>query len=139
MTAKIVPLTENLSVASQIGLDDIARIGAAGFRTIINNRPDGDEPGQLSSADAGRAAAAAGLHYVYLPITAATLSRAEIDEFDRLLSSATGPVLAHCRSGTRCCLVWAATELVNRRQPAAALIRDAAGRGFDIAALTRFA
>jgi sulfide:quinone oxidoreductase len=138
MAAKIVRLTDQLSVASQIGLDDIPRIAAEGFRVIVNNRPDQEEPGQLAFADAARATEAAGLQYRYQPVMAATLTPAAIDEFDRLVAEADGPVLAHCRSGTRCYLLWAATELKKGRASAESLIREAAAKGFDISSLTRF-
>jgi len=139
MAAKITRLTDNLAVASQIAAGDIAAIAAAGYRAIINNRPDGEEPGQLSSAEARRDAEHAGLAYHYLPVTAATLTRAEIEEFGRLLNSVEGPVLAYCRSGTRCSLLWAGTRLLKGEAPAESLIQDAAAQGFEISSLARFA
>lgn len=138
MPAKIVRLTDKLSVASQIDDADIAAIAAQGYRAIINNRPDGEEPSQLVSTGAKRQAESAGLSYHYLPFTAATLTDADIATFDRLMAELDGPVLAHCRSGTRCYLIWAATQARKGNASADTLIREAAGRGFDISALTRF-
>ena len=40
-------INDQLSVAAQISLDDLAAFKAAGYTTIINNRPDNEEPGQL--------------------------------------------------------------------------------------------
>jgi uncharacterized protein (TIGR01244 family) len=139
MLAKITRLTDRLSVASQIAASDIPEIAAAGYRTIINNRPDGEEPGQLPATEAQRDAEEAGLLYRYLPVTAATLTLAEVEEFGRLLSSLEGPVLAHCRSGTRCCLLWSATQLLKGEASAESLIQQAAAQGFEISALARFA
>jgi uncharacterized protein (TIGR01244 family) len=139
MQAKIVSLTENFAVASQIGAGDIAEIAAAGYRTLINNRPDGEQEGQLSSQEAMRQAEAAGMSYHYLPITAATLTTAQVEEFERLLASIEGPVLAHCRSGTRCCLLWSVAELRKGAGDAEALIRRGADQGFSIPELARFA
>jgi sulfide:quinone oxidoreductase len=139
MHAKIVSLTENLAVASQITAEDIPEIAALGYRTLINNRPDGEEPGQLPAEEARAKAEAAGLTYHYLPFTAATLTEADIAAFDRLLgTTAEGPVLAHCRSGTRCCLIWAATELRHDGGSSQDLIAKAAALGFEISALSRF-
>jgi sulfide:quinone oxidoreductase len=139
MHAKIVALTPNLSVASQIVDSDIAEIVAAGFRTLINNRPDDEEPGQLGAGSARQAAEASGLAYHYLPFTAATLTVREIEAFEALMEDAEGPILAHCRSGTRCYLLWAATQVRCGAASTEALIQQAAERGFDIAALRRFA
>jgi sulfide:quinone oxidoreductase len=139
MQAKITPLTDKLSVASQITLGDIDELAASGVRALINNRPDGEEHGQLESADARGRAAALGIAYHYLPFTAATLTAADIDEFESLMARTEGPVVAHCRSGTRCYLLWAAAELRNGTATADSLIAGAAARGFDITALKRFA
>jgi uncharacterized protein (TIGR01244 family) len=137
MQAKITSLTDGFSVASQIAPDDIAEIAGAGFRTLINNRPDGEEPGQLSSATARGTAEGLGIAYHYLPFTAASLTTADIDTFEALMAGAQGPVIAHCRSGTRCYLIWAASQ-VRKGASAEGLIRQAAEQGFDIAALRRF-
>lgn len=139
MPLKIVSLTENLAVAPQIVLADIPDIAALGYRTLINNRPDAEEPGQLAASEARAAAERSGLAYEYFPVTAATLTVAEINAFDRMLASLEGPVLAHCRSGTRCYLLWAATQVRAGNASADSLIRQASERGFDISALARFA
>jgi uncharacterized protein (TIGR01244 family) len=139
MQTKIVSLTPNFAVASQIGADDIAEIAAAGYRTLINNRPDGEQEGQLSSQEAKRKAEAAGMDYHYLPITAATLTTAQVEEFERLLAGLEGPILAHCRSGTRCCLLWSIAELRKGADNAEALIQRGAEQGFSIPELSRFA
>ena len=139
MPAKIVRLTDTLSVASQIDAEDIPKIAALGFRTIVNNRPDDEEPSQLPYIDARRIAEEIGVAYYYQPVTTATLTKTEIDAFGILISRLHGNVLAHCRSGTRCYLLWAATQLGQPGVTAEGLIQQAAERGFDISALARFA
>ena len=138
MQAKITPLTDNFSVASQIAAADSPEIASAGFHTLINNRPDDEESGQLASGVARGKAEALGVAYHYLPFTAASLTPADIDAFETLMADAKGPILAHCRSGTRCYLIWAASQ-VRKGAPAETLIQQAAAQGFDIAALRRFA
>ncbi|WP_309605754.1 beta-lactamase hydrolase domain-containing protein, partial [Phenylobacterium sp.] len=44
-------VTEDLSVAPQIGVADVAEAARQGFSLIINNRPDGEEPGQPTGAE----------------------------------------------------------------------------------------
>ena len=139
MSLKITAITEQLAVAPQIAAADIADIAAKGYRTLVNNRPDNEAPGQLPSEEARRLAEKAGLRYEYFPITAPTLTSDQVDEFSRLLAGLEGPVLAYCRSGSRCSLLWAATELRKSRTSPDTLIRKLAERGFDISSLTRFA
>ena len=135
---QIHPLADQLSVAAQVDVADIAALAAQGFRSIINNRPDGEDPGQLPAADARRAAEAQGIAYHHIPVTAASLSRADVDAFAAVLRSAPQPIVVHCRSGTRSTLLWALTRLDEGADPAA-LIAAAARHGIDIAALPAFA
>lgn len=126
-------LTESLSVAGQIAPDDVAAIAAAGFKTIINNRPDGEKPGQPAS-DAVRAAAeAAGLAYHINPLVPGGLTPAIVAEQGRLLREAEGPVLAHCASGNRSTILWALCNPDGL--DADERIRRAAEVGYDIAGL----
>ena len=130
----LAELAPGLSATGALGPDDIDALAASGVRTIINNRPDGEDPGQLPAADARQLAEAHGLAYHHIPVTAATLSRADVDAFAAALKAAEQPVVVHCRSGTRSTLLWALARLRDGADPAA-LINEAARHGIDIAAL----
>jgi uncharacterized protein (TIGR01244 family) len=134
MTAELIPLAPGLSAAGRLDRADIDALAQAGVRTIINNRPDGEDPGQLSAAEAKRLAEAHGIAYHHIPITAATLTRADVDAFAVTLRDAAAPVVAHCRSGTRSTLLWALTRMREGADPLA-LIAEAARHGVDIAGL----
>ena len=131
---EIVSLGPGLSVAGRLDGPDIEALARAGVRTIINNRPDGEDQGQLSVAEARRIAEAHGLAYHHIPITAATLSRADVDAFAATLRDAPAPVVAHCRSGTRSALLWALSRMREGADPFA-LVAEAARHGIDIASL----
>ena len=81
MPAQLFALAPGVSAAGRLDRTDIDALAAAGVRTIINNRPDGEDPGQLPAAEARRIAEAHGIAYHHIPITAATLSRADVDAF----------------------------------------------------------
>lgn len=130
----IRPIDETISVAPQITPDMVAEIAAAGFVGIVNNRPDGEEFGQPEAAAVGAAAAAAGLSYVEIPITHAGFSHPQIDAMVQALESATGPVLAYCRSGTRSCNLWALAQAKLGADPDT-LIAKGAGAGYDLSGL----
>jgi uncharacterized protein (TIGR01244 family) len=134
----LVPLAAGLSAAGKLDATDIDALADAGVRTIINNRPDGEDPGQLPAAEARRLAVAHGIAYHHIPVTAATLSRADVDAFAAALKSAPQPIVAHCRSGTRSTLLWALARLREGADPFA-LVAEAAQHGIDIAALPAIA
>jgi len=134
MSPQLVSLRPGLSITGGLHRPDIEALARLGVRTIVNNRPDGEDQGQLSAAEARRLAEAHGLVYHHIPITAATLSRADVDAFAAALRDAPTPVVAHCRTGTRSTLLWA---LVRMREgaDALALVAEAARHGIDIASL----
>ena len=134
MSAQLFALAPGVSVAGRLDRADIDALAAAGVRTIINNRPDDEDPGQLPAAEARRIAEAHGIAYHHIPITAATLSRADVDAFGAALRDAPAPVVAHCRSGTRSALLWALTR-TREGDDALSLISKAAQHGIDIAGL----
>ena len=104
----IVKLTENLAVSAQISLDDVAQIAAAGYKVLINNRPDGEDSHQPAGALIATAAEAAGMEYHHIPITAASFPGPDLEAITDLFDDPSRPVLAFCRSGTRCANLWVA-------------------------------
>ena len=124
-------INESISVAPQIAVEHVAEIAAAGYKTIVNNRPDDEDAGQ-PSGDAIRAAAeAAGLKYVSIPVTHAGFSHPQIDAMTQALTDSDGPVLAYCRSGTRSCNLWALAAAKAGRNPNL-LLAQAEDAGYDL-------
>jgi uncharacterized protein (TIGR01244 family) len=116
---------------SQIGSADIPAIAAAGIRLIVNNRPDGEDPGQPTSGEIEAAARAAGLGYCHIPV-AGGFPADRIEAMAQALEH--GPLLAFCRSGTRSTWLWALARRT-RGADAEILIEQAAEAGFDLRAL----
>ena len=129
-----IVLAPGISAAGSLDRSDIDALAHTGVRTIINNRPDGEDPGQLPVAEARRIAQSHGLVYHHIPITAATLSRSDVDAFAAAVHNAPAPVVAHCRSGTRSTLLWALSRMREGADPLS-LIAEAARHGIDIANL----
>lgn len=95
-------LTPDFSVAPQLEPAAMALAAQAGFRSVINNRPDGEGgPDQPRHEDIAAAAQAAGLAYAFLPVNGAYQSPEEIAAFAQLLQTLPRPILAFCRSGAR--------------------------------------
>ena len=99
---QVRPLTPELCVAPQLTPEAMAEAARAGFRSVINNRPDFEGgPDQPTSSAIEAAARAAGLEYRHLPVAPGYQSAEEGAAFARLLQELPKPVLAFCRTGTR--------------------------------------
>jgi sulfide:quinone oxidoreductase len=103
-------LSERFFITGQITADDLTEIAAQGFRSIVNNRPDGEEPAQPKNEDLARVAAKLGLDYVYIPVVSGQLTQQNVDDFNRVSKDLEGPVLLFCRSGARCTVLWQLSE-----------------------------
>lgn len=130
--APITRINEMLSVAGQIDAADIGRLAAEGYGTIINNRPDGEEAGQLDHETAAAEAAKYDLVYRYQPVTNNSIDRKEVVDFHNSVTRGPHPVLAYCRSGTRCYLLWAATRVLFGHESPLILVAEGAAQGYDL-------
>jgi sulfide:quinone oxidoreductase len=128
-------INDRLSVAGQITLEDMEQFAKQGFSTIINNRPDNEEPNQLGHGAAEAEAKKQGLAYVYQPIVSSAISRKDVHDFEAHLLREGTPILAHCRSGTRCYLMWAASRVLFNDESALKLVAQAAIKGYDLRVL----
>lgn len=124
-------LDDSISVSPQITTAQVAEAAAAGVTMIINNRPEGEEPGQPEGAEIAAAAETAGIGYRAIPVTHAGFSANQLAEMNAALDAANGPVLAYCRSGTRSALLWALARAQQGDAPAT-LSEKAAGAGYDL-------
>ncbi|WP_395651396.1 TIGR01244 family sulfur transferase [Brevundimonas sp.] len=126
-------LTPSLSVSPQLSEADVAQAARDGYRAIIDNRPDGEEPGQPSAAEMQTVAASHGMGFAHVPTVGGKISDADVACMADALMRLDGPILAYCRTGTRSTTLWALTQA--GAQPADALIATAAGAGYDLSAL----
>ena len=100
------PLSETVFVAGQIRPADVAELADCGVTIIVNNRPDGEEADQPSSAEIEAAARAAGVGYAHIPIAGA-FSEEKVAAMGDALAEAEGNVVIFCKSGTRSAYLWA--------------------------------
>jgi sulfide:quinone oxidoreductase len=94
------------AVAGQLSPEDMKDLAEAGFRTVIDNRPDGEDPGQPDHATMRAAAEAAGLSFHYVPVGAAFPVEIAARELNKLLPDLPRPMLGYCRSGARSTTVY---------------------------------
>ena len=107
----IRPVADDVYVAPQLDPSSMQSIAQAGFRSVVNNRPDFEGgPAQPTSAALEAAASAAGLEYRFLPVAGGHQTPQEIAAFAALLRELPRPLLAFCRSGTRSGKLFAAAR-----------------------------
>lgn len=128
-------LDEKTWVAGQIAPAEMEALKARGLRAIVNNRPDGEEPGQPTSAEIEAAAKAAGLAYAFIPI-AGGFSADQVEAMTAVIEP-PGVTLAFCRSGTRSTLLWALARAQLGDDPQE-LEAKAAATGYDLSPISRY-
>jgi uncharacterized protein (TIGR01244 family) len=96
------PIADGVCVAPQLTPEAMAEAARAGFRAVVNNRPDFEEgPTQPTHAQIEAAARAAGLDYRFLPVSGAYQTPQDAAAMAQLLAELPRPLLMFCRSGAR--------------------------------------
>jgi sulfide:quinone oxidoreductase len=123
-------LTDSITVSPQILPSDVPRLAAMGFKSIINNRPDGEETGQPLNSEIERLAKEQGFAYFHLPVISGNITQEQSKQFAQFFDHAPKPIFAFCRTGTRCSALWSMStdELSSIDQR----IAQAAEMGFDL-------
>ena len=105
------PIAADVCVAPQLSPESMAEAARAGFRSVVNNRPDFEEgPHQPTSASIEAAAKAAGLEYRHLPVESSFQTPEQIAAFAKLIEQLPRPMLLFCRSGARSTRLYAAAS-----------------------------
>jgi sulfide:quinone oxidoreductase len=131
---RLIKLEDDVFVAPQLVESDFAELAAKGFRSVVNNRPDGEAPDQLPNRGAEAAARHSGLEFRHLPVTYLNVTEdAVVDAFARLRAELPGPILFYCRSGNRCATLWAQVAVAKLGVEGTLDVASAAG--FNLEAL----
>ncbi|NND81634.1 MAG: TIGR01244 family phosphatase [Gammaproteobacteria bacterium] len=126
-------LYNNIYVSGQINPQDFPALQEAGIKVIINNRPDGEEPGQLDSAAAAELAQQHGMQYHYLPMAnGQPLPDNLVADFKAVVDSGDDKVLAHCRSGMRSSVLWALGQVAEGQVTVDEAIEAGQGAGIPL-------
>jgi uncharacterized protein (TIGR01244 family) len=106
---EIIYLTPGFAITGELAPADFAAAAARGFKAILNNRPDSEDDDQLTSTAEAELAWQSGLKYRFLPLEKHDLFTDPVVEgMIKAIGELEGPILAHCKSGLRCAIVWAA-------------------------------
>jgi len=128
-----VKLADYLYVGPAPDATDFEKLRAAGFGTIINNRPDSDQSLKLTSAETAAKAAEVGIHYAHIPIEGTNPLEKDVKAFAHAMNSFPRPIFAYCQSGGRSASLWALAAVGEHDTPT--LITKCRDIGFDISGL----
>lgn len=130
---KLSKISPFLSVCDQLTEQDLGIAAANGFKSVINNRPDGEAEDQPPSDALAAAAERLGLHYLHVPVTSGKITDKDVQAFAKALEEARGPALAFCRTGTRSTTLWALSEAWHLDPDA--ILRVASEAGYNLEGL----
>ncbi|NRG19983.1 TIGR01244 family phosphatase [Rhizobiales bacterium] len=132
---EIKRVTGTLSVSPQISVADITEIAAAGFRSIVCNRPDGEGADQPTFDEIQDKARSLGLEVRYLPVVAGKVRDEDAAEFKVAMAELPKPTLAYCRTGTRSVTLWALSQ--GASMPVPDILAAAKAAGYDMGGVAR--
>lgn len=124
-------IDEMVFASPQITEADIDTAYNQGVRLIINNRPDGEEPGQPENAPLQTYAEAKGIKWFHIPLTAGQLTPEHIFETTEALATSDSPILAFCRSGARSTMLWGLSRAAKGLLSTDKILSNAAAAGYD--------
>jgi uncharacterized protein (TIGR01244 family) len=129
-------IDERMLVSGQLQPGDVQAAADAGVTMIVNNRPDGEQPGQPAGAEIEAAARAAGLDYRHIPV-ARGLSPDLVEAMAEALGAAEGKVLGFCAAGMRSTYLWALARL-KAGADVEDIIAKGTAAGYDVSALRNY-
>ncbi len=103
-------ITPDYAVSPQIEPGDLPAIKAAGYVTVIDNRPDGEIAPHLHTDEMRKAAEALGLTFVANPVIGGAMTMDNVTAQGTAIAASAGPVFAYCASGNRSSVVWALSQ-----------------------------
>ncbi len=103
---KKIQINDNFSVSEQIALDEIKHLADDGVKVLICNRPDGEEPNQITCAEIKAAAEANGINFIHIPVPGREIPESALEEFVKVIDGCEDKIHAYCRTGTRSSIFW---------------------------------
>ncbi len=129
-----IQIHEKFSVSEQIKPDEIKSLAADGVKFLICNRPDGEEPNQVTCAEIKAAAEANGINFIHIPVPGRVIPEEKLKEFVKVLDGCNDKIHAYCRTGTRSSIFWGLSHA--RTNSADEVLAKAASLGINLTPVT---
>ncbi len=129
-----IEINHQFSVSEQIKLEDIKQLADDGVKTLICNRPDGEEPNQLACCDIKAEAEKHGIQFFHIPVAGREIPEDALRDFTSTLDKCDKKVHAYCRTGTRSAIFWALSQA--RSQSPDEVLETAKAVGIDLTPVT---
>ena len=126
-------VTQDFSAFGQVTADDLQSAVDQGFKSLIINRPDHEDPGQPTAEETTKAAEALGLEVRFIPLISGQMTMEHVEQTKAALAEMPKPILAHCRSGMRSTTLWALA--IKGELSADEIISAAGNAGYDLSGL----
>jgi sulfide:quinone oxidoreductase len=126
-------LSDAIAVGRQPTMDELKTLAASGFRSILNNRPDGEDGAPMTSADYALYSGELRLGYLHIPVEGRNPLEKDVRAFAAALKSLATPIFACCHSGGRSTALWVMASVAEASTDA--LITKGAEAGFDVSGL----
>ncbi|KAB2919297.1 MAG: TIGR01244 family phosphatase [Hyphomicrobiaceae bacterium] len=126
-------LSEGVAVGRSATREEIAILAGGGFRSLINNRPDGEKDSPMTSAEAEAVASSLGLAYMHIPVEGRNPLEKDVRAFAQALKALPQPIYAFCQSGGRSAALWALASVTEATTEA--LVTTCARAGYDVSGL----
>lgn len=126
-------ITPNFAVTGMPARQDFERFATLGFKAVISNRPDHEQDGQMTGRQEAVLAWRAGLKFRHIPATKFELfTDAVVEPMADALNRLEGPIIAHCESGLRSAILWAAASARSHSQSVDCVLAALEKAGFDL-------
>ncbi len=99
-------ISDEISATGQVRPEDMAVIAAMGFKSIICNRPDGEEAFQPLFEAVEAEARTADIRAAYVPVAPSGPTPGDAAKFTDEFDSLPKPILAYCKTGNRAQAIW---------------------------------
>lgn len=129
---KINKIDDNFSATEQVTTDDVSTIKAAGFASIICNRPDNESSEQPNFEEIAATAKAKGIVMVYIPLLMNKTPSTEIQMFADAMESLPRPILGYCRSGLRSVALWSLMQREKDNLSIDKILTKTTTAGYDV-------
>ena len=103
-------MSELITISGQITVDDVKSLANQGYKTLVNNRPDGEEPNQPLSDDIAKVAGEYGIEYRHIPFAGGMLEMHHVQDFADFYNQSQRPLHIFCRSGNRSSIILQAAR-----------------------------